>query len=366
MHVLLFLVFVAVSGNSLLLRMSGARGKALVLDRSVASLRRYNVGLDIAKSLAANNPDLEITVLRDTCCNPPKNPESLPDSVKVLSSQICLADGGLKQHAGDANFIVDNWSSSSEDVEKVLEIGRSCRVEQVVYLSSALNLYKQTDKSPIREEEDVDEESHFRKMELTYASADLLFTVIRSQYVYGGEQSPTLEYIVNRLVRGMHVPLPLHGDQLLSLTHVSDLGTLISATLGKSAAMKQTFNCGGQSFITYKGLCDKVQRVISSNEEGHANEPKYMYFEPKLFDVETGGDPYPLGRTSCILSSKKAEETLGWTPNFENDKDFEKHLSALIGQRETAHDPDFKHFMHDLEIIASKDVDFTFNYDFIK
>ena len=165
----------------------------------------------------------------------------------------------------------------------------------------------------------------------------------------------------------MYVPLPLHGEQLLSLTHVNDLGSLISLALGQSVAMNEIFNCGGHSFITYKGLCEKVLATIAKNSDNETvDEVKYMYFEPKLFDVETGSDPYPLGRTSCILSSNKATDILGWTPASFNEENFRKEVLALIGRRNTAHGTDFKHFMHDLEIIASKDIDFTFNYDFME
>ena len=73
--------FVAVS-HALLLRMSSAKGKALILDRSMATLRRSNMGMDIAKTLSAANPDLEITVLRDTCCTAPSGAESWPKNVK--------------------------------------------------------------------------------------------------------------------------------------------------------------------------------------------------------------------------------------------------------------------------------------------
>ena len=121
----------------------------------------------------------------------------------------------------------------------------------------------QNDKSPVREDEDVNIESMIMKTELAYTSSALPFTVIRNQYVYGGDQSPFLEYIINRLVRGMHVPLPLHGEQLLSLTHANDLGSLTLA-LGQSVAMNEIFNCGGQFlFITYKGLCEKVLATIA-------------------------------------------------------------------------------------------------------
>ena len=71
----------------------------------------------------------------------------------------------------------------------------------MVYLSPALNLYMQNDKSPVREDEDVNIESMIMKTELAYTSSALPFTVIRNQYVYGGDQSPFLEYIINRLVR---------------------------------------------------------------------------------------------------------------------------------------------------------------------
>lgn len=359
MHILLAYILLLVHVEALNLHMS-AKGKALILDRSVAPLRRQNMGLDIANALHASNPDLEIVVLRDICCKSGEASQNMPPSVSVQESKTSLADGGLKQYSGEAAYVIDNWSSSLEDASMVIELSKNCKAGQVVHLSCATDLYKAADISPLGENENIDEERESRKIELAFAAGEVPTTVVRCQYVHGGEQSPVLEYLVARLTRSMHIPLPLHGEQLLSLTHVNDLGGLISLCLGQSAAMKQTFNCAGDTFITYKGLCERVNSAL-----GGAEDIKYLYFEPKLFDVDTGGDPYPLGRSSSLLSSARAKSILGWSPSHDVNDDLDIEILRIASKEESTDGPTLKHFMHDLEIIASKDIEFTFDYDFI-
>ena len=117
--------------------MSSAREKALVLERSVASLC---IGLTLEltlQTLAANNPDLEITVLRDICCKSVINEENLPPSVKVVSSQTSLR---ARVYNSSLNTPTLSWTiglARQKDVEKVLDLGRRCKADQMVYLSPA-------------------------------------------------------------------------------------------------------------------------------------------------------------------------------------------------------------------------------------
>jgi nucleoside-diphosphate-sugar epimerase len=338
------------------------------------------MGMDLARTLKERNPGLDITVLRDRSCGPYDTTaaaaaaSNIPGGVSVVDAPTELMQGGFEEHTRSSssyNYVIDNWSQNEEQAAKMVEFGRGCKVDQIVHLSPARDLYAPTEISPVTEDRALNKNCASAIVERVILSAPVSSsTVIRWMYVHGGgEGSPLLEYIVERLARGMHIPLPLHGEQLLSTTHISDLGGAISACLGEAAAGGAVINCAGRSSITYKGLCEKVRAAMhactgTDTGSGTSEDLNYLYFEPRLFDLPTGDNEYPLGRGSCILSGAKASSLLGgWRATHDLDEGLQAEVSAILRKRETA-TPNPREFMHDLEIIASKDVEFTFDYDF--
>lgn len=66
------------------------------------------------------------------------------------------------------------------------------------------------------------------------------FTFLRPQYIYGPNANKRyLDFFIGRAARKLPIPLPLHGEQLVCLTHVEDVASLIATTLGEPKAMKQ-------------------------------------------------------------------------------------------------------------------------------
>ncbi len=344
------------------LRMS-VSGRALVLDGSDASLGRFPMGIDIAKSLRASHPELEVTVLRDLSCGSGEAAAGeLPSGVSVVQSQKEFMTSGFGDEVDSSafNYVIDNWSNTVEKAIKTVELGKDCKAEQIVHLSPAMDLYSSSEIVPIAEDGRVDETSASSNVEAVFGDADSPSTVIRWQYVHGGEKSPLLEYLVERIVRNMHIPLPLHGEQLLSMTHVTDLAGLVTSCVGESSAMKETFNCAGDKYLTYQGLCNMVKEVLDTSED-----LRYLYFEPKLFNLPTETIAYPFGRSTSLLSTSKAKSVLGWGPAYNLEKGIKAEIASILMNKETIDTPDPRAFIKDMEIIASKDVDFTLEYPFL-
>ena len=71
-------------------------------------------------------------------------------------------------------------------------------------------------------------------------SLGLPYTFLRPQYIYGPKSNKRyLDYFMGRAVRKIHIPLPLHGEQLVALTHEEDVAALIAATLANPKAINQ-------------------------------------------------------------------------------------------------------------------------------
>jgi len=66
------------------------------------------------------------------------------------------------------------------------------------------------------------------------------FTFLRPQYIYGPNANKRyLDFFIGRAARKLPIPVPLHGEQLVCLTHIEDVASLIATTLGEPKAMKQ-------------------------------------------------------------------------------------------------------------------------------
>lgn len=90
-------------------------------------------------------------------------------------------------------------------------------------------------------------------MELALQSANLPFTFIRPQYIYGPKSSKRyLDFFIGRAARKLPIPLPLSGQQLVSLSHIEDVCSLIGAAVGHPAATNQVRKKEKEVFRHYR------------------------------------------------------------------------------------------------------------------
>lgn len=64
----------------------------------------------------------------------------------------------------------------------------------------------------------------------------------RPQYIYGPltNKRDYLDWFFDRVVHGLEfVPLPLHGDQLVALTHAEDVASMLASVVGNENAVNQ-------------------------------------------------------------------------------------------------------------------------------
>ena len=76
---------------------------------------------------------------------------------------------------------------------------------------------------------------------IVYPAMSILF-LSRPQYIYGPltNKRDYLDWFFDRVVHGIEfVPLPLHGDQLVALTHAEDVASMLASVIGNENAPNQ-------------------------------------------------------------------------------------------------------------------------------
>jgi hypothetical protein len=73
----------------------------------------------------------------------------------------------------------------------------------------------------------------------------------KHQYIYGPltNKRDYLDWFFDRLARDRPLPLPLHGDQLTTLTHVEDVAALLGSVVDNPKAVNQVFNCATDRWV---------------------------------------------------------------------------------------------------------------------
>jgi nucleoside-diphosphate-sugar epimerase len=338
-------------------------GKALIVQNKGGG--HGTIGYQLCKTLKQQHPGLQLVILQDKCNykKPPFSSYKELESSGVQVIETSLSNpGDLTELRGmNIDYVIDNWSKNSANATFVCDIAKNTKAQQYVFISSA-GMYKNSNLAPLIETDPV-KENDARKVEITVSASGIPYTFLRPQYIYGPKSSKRyLDFFIGRAYRKLITPLPLHGDQLVCLTHIEDVSTLISATLGKDVAKGQIFNCGTDKSISYKGLAKIIHTALGND----ASDMRFMYYEPKDFDKWDGSgvQEFPFRRETFITSPSKAKMLLGWTPRHR----IEDHIAADIKEYEEL--GGFKEkwgveeVKYDLEVIASKDSSFSFTYPF--
>lgn len=284
------------------------------------------IGFQLCKSLQSTYSGVDITVLQDEACNYSKPPFSKYESeltsngIKILNTK--LTGDGSGPSAFDPvrgmqfDYVIDNWSKGTDNANCVIDVAKSSGASQHVFISSA-GMYK-TEGSPAPGATESSEvkENDARKVEIAVAAAGVPYTFLRPQYIYGPNANKRyLDYFIGRCARKLPVPVPLNGEQKVAITHIEDIASLVTAAVGKDAAMNEIFNCGTDNYISYNDLVKGIHKALGNAE----SDAKMTYYEPKDYP-DTKFD-FPFRRDTFVTSPAKVQEKLGWKSvhNVAND-----------------------------------------------
>ncbi|MFH1450631.1 MAG: GDP-mannose 4,6-dehydratase [archaeon] len=210
------------------------------------------------------------------------------------------AQAGVRYSWGHFQNYIDNNIIATQ---RILEACRKGK-QRVVFASSS-SVYGNAKDLPVKETTELNPISPYG---VTKVACEKLFqiyneahgipaNILRYFTVYGPKQRPdmAINIFTHKIMNGEKFEIFGDGSQARDFTYVDDIvaGTIAA---GESSREFDTYNIGGGSTITVKGLVDKLGELIGK-------EPNYTCTEEQKGDVKS---------THADIS--KAASNLGYTP----------------------------------------------------
>ncbi len=221
----------------------------------------------------------------------------------------------LKKLSGHSfDLIVDSSGRKLEDTQRVLKFS-GLPTHRFIYVSSA-GVYENTKFLPVGEESPIDIESRHigkAKTENWLKAEGIPFTSFRPTYIYGpGNYNPIEKWFFDRITNDRPIPIPLDGQVITQLGHVSDLAEAIFKSLQTDKAINQIYNCSGSKAVTFKGLIETA--ILATGKK--VTDFNLRSFDPSKLDPKAR-KLFPLRLTNFYTDTSKIKKDLGWEPKFD-------------------------------------------------
>lgn len=277
------------------------------------------MGYQLAKTLSSHPKITSITILQDDACKDDQEPfksysSDLPD-VKVIKAPLS-SDENMDKDAMQSllegssfEYVWDNASKGPEGAGKAIcDCAKDWGVKLYTYVSSA-GMYKPGPDGPYPMPETTPIKDTAGQALLDKYAIDLGLPLVsfRPQYIYGPKASKFdyIDYYFDRIVRGLPIPIPGDGTQLVSLTNSEDVASLLASPLNnEQAAIEQRFfNCGTDQLVSY----DEVAKLCAQ-AANVGDDYKIEHYDGDLF----GKANFPFRLTNFYVAPDMAKEKLGW------------------------------------------------------
>jgi len=256
----------------------------------------------------------------------------VPENVNHIKGDRSKDDDLKKISDHSFDLIVDSSGRKLEDTQRLLEFSGHPSF-RFIYISSA-GVYENTQFFPVGEDSPIDVESRHigkAKTESWLKSERIPFTSFRPTYIYGpGNYNPIEKWFFDRITHGRFIPVPLEGQVITQLGHVSDLAEAILKSLQTDKAINQIYNCSGSKAITFKGLIETAILATGNRVTDFDLRP----FDPSKLDPKAR-KLFPLRLTNFFTDISKIKKDLNWSPkydllnglidSYENDYSLAKH-----------------------------------------
>jgi len=311
---------------------AGGESRALIIQNKGGG--HGELGFHLALQLAKDK-GLKVTVLHDGGAAPKtgKEPWDSYGELEAAGVEMVWADLGAGtaeplKDKGAFEFVFDNWAKDAEGASPVVSLAKDWDVSNYVFVSSA-GMYKGASQ-PMVEGDDVKATGQ-RAVEELLATEGLPFSVFRPQYIYGPKTNKRdyIDWFFHRITRGLPLPIPNGGDQVVSLTNAVDVASLLSSVVGNPKAVGEIFNCGTDAEVSYDEVCALCMKVCGRTVP-------IEHYDPKDFDLEKGA--FPFRNTAFYVSVNKAKDLLGFKPQFSLESDlpwyYEQYVAAGLDKKD--------------------------------
>ena len=224
-------------------------------------------------------------------------------------------DDDLKKISGHSfDLIVDSSGRNLEETQRLLKFS-GLPSFRFIYISSA-GVYENTQFLPLGEESPIDIASRHigkAKTESWLKAERIPFTSFRPTYIYGpGNYNPIEKWFFDRITNGRSIPIPLDGQVITQLGHVSDLAEAISKSLETDKAFNQIYNCSGSKAVTFKGLIETA--ILATGNK--ISDFNLRSFDPSKLDPKARKG-FPLRLNNFFTDISKIKKDLSWEPKFD-------------------------------------------------
>jgi nucleoside-diphosphate-sugar epimerase len=279
------------------------------------------IGLYLAKELIAKGHDVTIFNDGDQSKLSSKAPFSQYSSVRGLKVHWGSPTDYNSYPEGPFDVVYDNNGKDMDSCKMLIDAAKGmCR--HYVFVASA-GAYKANSIEPMHVEGDERKASAGHvQVEKYLESEGLPYTVFQPLYIYGPHTAKDCEqWFVDRIIRDRPVPIPAPGVQLVTLTHVEDVASMLAAVPGNSAAIRQHYNVCSDRAVTFQGICKAVGKALGK-------EPRVVVYNPEETGTGKGGkaEGFPFRTVHFFASSDKAKRELGWQPRH----DFISDVPTLV------------------------------------
>jgi nucleoside-diphosphate-sugar epimerase len=265
---------------------------------------------------------------------------SLPDTVATLVADV-TDRAQLAAAVGDGAFdaVVNFLSYDADDARDMVDFFAG-RTRQYVHISSGSIYAKPVRQVPISESTPTAPNPH-----LAYAAAkwraeqallaacverDFPVTIVRPSHTYD-DASPPLPggwTTVDRIARGLEVPVHGDGTSLWTLTHAEDFASGLVGLLGNPRAVGEIFNITGPDVYTWDQIYTIVAEALGVPPRlVHVASEMYPLVAPDWFwSGEMVGD---IGH-SAVFDSAKIET---FVPGFAPRLTFHRAVHRMVAWR---------------------------------
>mmetsp|Transcript_5943 Transcript_5943/g.17009 ORF Transcript_5943/g.17009 Transcript_5943/m.17009 type:complete len:356 (-) Transcript_5943:1182-2249(-) len=303
------------------------------------------LGLHLAKTLLKGGHSITILNDGDKEKTVKKVPFSEYASIEGEGVNIQWGDptdaGALPD--GPFDVVYDNNGKSLDVCQPAIDKYKG-QVQHYVYVSSAGAYVPGPYYPELAEGDERKASAGHVEVENYLEEQDVPYTVFQPQYLYGDYCAKDCEqWFIDRIVRDRPVLLPSPGDQLVNISHVADLGDMLSRVPGNEAAKKQHFNLVSGRAISHSGLVEAIAKQLGKT-------PEIKLFDPKKHASNMKAIGYPFRPGHFYAVADKARALLQWQPSHDFLGDVEEQVRVYKEQGRDQKDIDFS---ADDELLAS-------------
>ncbi|EME29440.1 Chloroplast stem-loop binding protein of 41 kDa a, chloroplastic [Galdieria sulphuraria] len=233
------------------------------------------------------------------------------------------ATESLEGKVRKCDWIIDNFSKDVETTKPLVELASQIGVRHYLFVSSA-GIYKASEMTPHFENDPVNSDAAISQTErFLLSQTSFAVTCFRPIYLIGLKSAKTsyTDYFFDRIIRGLKVPIPYPGDQLVSLSHVDDLVQMIILSIDKSDAFQEIFNATSGKFITVRALAELCSQVC-------CKPLQTFYYDAGL--ASNSFSRFPFRNRHFIADPRKAEQLLGWSSHTNLEENIAQMFSEYL------------------------------------